>query len=107
MSFGRGGPRIYFPWWTLPIVIPVYLTLLVVVAPFWLLGKRSGGRAGDAASHAARGVEGRGSLLNLDGAGLVVVGDAEAVVEDGIGDVADLPMAVLRHDFELGERFRR
>ena len=34
MSFGRGGPRVYVPFWLLPIVLPFYLFVLLLIAPF-------------------------------------------------------------------------
>jgi hypothetical protein len=42
MSFGRGGPRVWVPWWLLPIALVVYAVILVVIAPFWLLGRLLG-----------------------------------------------------------------
>jgi len=36
MSFGRGGPRVWVPWWLVPFALVAYLAVMLVVAVVWL-----------------------------------------------------------------------
>jgi hypothetical protein len=36
---GRRRPRLYLPWPLVPVAVLVYLVIVVVAAPFWLIEK--------------------------------------------------------------------
>ena len=42
MDAGRRRPRLYLAWPLVPVAIVVYLVVVVVAAPFWLIEKLFG-----------------------------------------------------------------
>jgi hypothetical protein len=42
MDAGRRRPRLYLPWPLVPVAIVVYVVIVVVAAPFWLIEKLFG-----------------------------------------------------------------
>lgn len=41
---GRRRPRLYLPWPLVPVAVLVYLVIIVVAAPFWLIERLFGRR---------------------------------------------------------------
>jgi hypothetical protein len=37
MSFGRGGPRVWVPWWLVILALPIIAAAYLAVAVVWLL----------------------------------------------------------------------
>ena len=42
MEAGRRRPRLYLPWPLVPVAVLVYLAIIAVAAPFWLIEKLFG-----------------------------------------------------------------
>jgi hypothetical protein len=41
-SSGRRPPRLYLPWPLVPVAVLVYLVIIIVAAPFWLIERLFG-----------------------------------------------------------------